>query len=255
MKLIPLKLNKPVEPGENYIARLAETIDEYGIRPVDGDIVAIAMKVVAISRGAFLGDCTPSETALRLSREYMVDPCIAQWVLDNADYIIGGSRGIITTIYKGILVGNAGLDQKNSAGYVATRWPDDIEYEASRVREYLCRKYSANIAVVIVDSRAEPLRRGTRGFAVSIAGFNPIKSYIGKVDIYGRVIKYTTQNIADSIAAAAHIYMGEGDELTPYVYIRDAPIELGSEYGANDLKIPIENCIYLAKLIKSDSSK
>lgn len=81
-----------------------------------------------------------------------------------------------------------------------------------------------NLGVIISDTRSAPLRIGTVGRAIGCAGFLPTKSYVGKEDLFGRKSRVTVSNIADALATSAVFMMGEGDEQTPLVIIKDAPV-------------------------------
>ncbi len=77
--------------------------------------------------------------------------------------------------------------------------------------------------IVITDSHTIPLRRGVLGISLAHYGFVPLKDYRGKLDLFGRELKMTQTNIADGLAAAAVVLMGEGSECTPLAVIRDVP--------------------------------
>lgn len=252
MKIIPLKVKEPIKPGEKIVPIILDTIKLYNINIKDGDILAIALKVISVSKKAFIETgCTPTKKILDISKKYGLDPCITNEIISSKPIILGGSKGVIATIYRGILIGNIGIDRKNTCGELATRWPQDIEDEAHKIRREIFRETGINLGIIIVDSRVEPLRRGTRGFAVSISGFEAYRSYIGDKDLYGREIKYTVQNIADEIASAAHLYMGEGRERIPFVYIKNPPIIQSECASINDIKVPVEKCIYFGGLLKN----
>jgi len=256
MRLIPIKIDKPIKPGDDIVEILINTLKNQRIKPKDGDIIAIALKVISTSKNSFIElDCKPSRETLEISKKFAIDPCIADEIIKEKAVIIGGTKGVVATIYKGHMIGNIGIDRKNSFRGMPVKWPSDIEREAHRIRKKIIELLGVKLGVIIVDSRVTPLRRGTTGFTISISGFKPIRRYIGMKDIFGRKIKYTQQNLADDLAAAAHIYMGEGDELIPFVYIEDPPIDVSEDASVEDIKVPINECIYLSQLINRDTSK
>jgi F420-0:gamma-glutamyl ligase len=55
--------------------------------------------------------------------------------------------------------------------------------------------------------------------------------------VFGRPFKFSRVNIADSLATAAVLCMGEGDERRPLAVISDAPIEYLEKINKNELKI------------------
>ena len=61
------------------------------------------------------------------------------------------------------------------------------------------------------------------GISVAHYGFNPLRDYREKPDLFGRIYKMTQTNIADGIAANAVVVMGEASESTPICLITDIP--------------------------------
>jgi F420-0:gamma-glutamyl ligase len=90
------------------------------------------------------------------------------------------------------------------------------------------------------------------GIAISFYGFNPLRNYVGKKDIFGRKLKMSQTNIADSLAATAVYTMGEGNEQSPIAIIEDAgKISFNTNKNKhNALKTSLDNDIY-APLLKS----
>lgn len=99
--------------------------------------------------------------------------------------------------------------------------------------------------MILVDSHVNPMRMGTIGFALGIAGLKPIRDCRGSLDLYDKPLIITRMNIADDLAAAAHLLMGETTERTPIIIIRGAPIELTEEYDPNEVIIPKNECMYM----------
>jgi F420-0:gamma-glutamyl ligase len=65
----------------------------------------------------------------------------------------------------------------------------------------------------------------------------------GHKDLFGKPLMITRRATADNLVSAAQLIMGEADESTPAVLIRDAPVRFieGSE------EIPVisrEGCLY-----------
>jgi len=50
-----------------------------------------------------------------------------------------------------------------------------------------------------------------------------LKDYIGTPDIFGRLFQFEKLNIADSLASAGVLVMGEGNEQTPLAIVTDIP--------------------------------
>jgi F420-0:gamma-glutamyl ligase len=119
-----------------------------------------------------------------------------------------------------IWIGSAGIDESNGDGYFIL-WPQNPEQEAKNIYEWLrVKKGFANFGVLITDTNKRPFRLGAIGFALAHYGFQAITSYVGNTDLFGRHFKNERINQADALAAAAVHVMGEGNEGTPFAFIR-----------------------------------
>src|SRR3989344_1962375 len=131
--------------------------------------------------------------------------------------------GVMLTINRNILAPSAGIDVSNAEGHYIL-CPKHRQKTANDRRAYLCNKYRLKkLGVIITDSRTLPLRWGTIGVCLAYSGFKPLNDYIGKKDLFGRELKVTQSNIADSLAVAAVLAIGEGAEQTPIAVIEDIP--------------------------------
>jgi len=155
-----------------------------------------------------------------LARRYNIDPRMAQLILQYSEAVIGGVEGVILTYTGGVLAANAGIDRKNVGLGRAALPPHLLRGVAREVREALNHSLGIDIGIVITDSVVYPLRMGTRAYAVDVAGIAPLRDYRGEEDLYGRRIEFTVLNIADEVASAAHLVMGEGGESRPGAIVR-----------------------------------
>lgn len=249
MEVIPIK-SPVISKGDDVVGILLSRC-----KVEDGDIVAIADKAIAAAQGRFVRyeDIKPSDRAVELARESGLEPGFVELVLRNSDVVFGTAYRTVLTLKSGILVANAGIDHKNAPKGCAALWPDDPNKEADKIRDEIERRTGKRVGVIIVDSKLSPLRMGTTGFALGISGFRGIRDYRGRRDIYGKRILMTVMNLADALATTAHIFMGEGDDLVPFVIIRGAPVEMGQS-DPNELKIEPERCVYFKPLYLSRST-
>ncbi len=122
---------------------------------------------------------------------------------------------------------NAGVDASNANGSLILL-PRDSQKTSSMILRWAKKRYARKrLGVIITDTRIYPLRVGTMGVALGWAGFEPIRSYIGEPDLFGRVLRHTRANIVHALAVAAVLTMGEGREQTPVAIIHDAPVRFG----------------------------
>jgi F420-0:gamma-glutamyl ligase len=120
---------------------------------------------------------------------------------------------------------NAGIDESNAKNKIILL-PENPFIIAEKIQKNLKKHFSVkHLGIIITDTRSMPLRVGTIGKPLAFVGFNPLKSYVGKKDLFGRKSRLTQSNIADSLAAGAVLVMGEGNEQIPLVIIKDAPVK------------------------------
>ena len=249
--VIPVKL-PVVQPGQKLSSLILRALDRNRLNLLNGDVVCVASKVISAAEGriTLLESKKVSKLARRYADKYKMNSKLAQTVVDEADKILGGVHGFLLTTKSGILTANAGIDVKNSPPETATLWPIDPDRSARLLRRSLQNRFRRRIGVMIVDSRIAPLRLGTTGLAIGSSGFQVLKDDRGKPDLYGRTVKVTQLNVADDIAASAHLLMAERDERIGLVIIRNAPVLMTNNGRASRLKIIPKKCLFWSSLAK-----
>lgn len=242
--------------GDDLVKVILEEIKHAGIEIEDQDIIVVSSKVVALSEGRIvpLKEIKPSEKALKLAEQCELPPEFVEIVVREADVIYGGVKGAVLTLKNGVLQANAGVDRSNAPPGYAILLPKNPSESADKIRRGILERTGKKIAVIIADSRVQPLRIGSTGVALGVAGFEPVIDERGKEDIYGWKLKHTRRAIADCIAAAAELIMGERDEKVPIVLVRDAPVVFTDrKIDASEMVIPIEECMYMGVFTRSDA--
>ena len=220
-----------------------------------GDVIVISSKFVAMSEGRYvdLSKISPTGKAVSLAKTYSLDPALAQLVLGESDRILGGVPGFALALTKGILAPNAGIDKSNVPLGFAILYPKDAARSATNLRRKLIRNVSGNrkeLGVVISDSRIAPTRLGTVGVAIAVAGMKATLDFRGSKDLFDNELKVTIRAIADQIATAAELLMGEASESVPVVIVRGMSGIFGlpkNEVEAS-LTIPPERCLIVQGL-------
>ena len=104
------------------------------------------------------------------------------------------------------------------------------------------------IGVVVADSVGRAWREGTVGLAIGVSGLPARLDRRGEPDLFGRALHVTEVGIADSIASAASIVMGEGAEGRPAALVRGLSFDDRSEAEragrARDLVRPRERDLF-----------
>ena len=216
----------------------------------DGCVVVVTSKIVSICEGSIVkNDGSIDKHKL-----------IKQEADSYLDVPLSQAYGVTITIKDHKLVANSGIDESNGNGYFIL-WPRQPFKSATVIWEYLRKKYRlTKFGVIITDSHIMPLQWGTRGRAIAWCGVEPLKNYIGQPDIFGKNLHATKASITDGIAAAAVAVMGEGNEQTPLVVIRNVPFVTFVDHPPTKQKIEamaiaINDDLYAPLLTAADWKK
>jgi coenzyme F420-0:L-glutamate ligase / coenzyme F420-1:gamma-L-glutamate ligase len=201
---------------------ILEAISHSQIEIQNGDILVVTHKIVSKAEGRIVDLATvkPSTRAIRIAKEHDKDPRVIELILKESTQILRAKNGIIISETKhGFVCANAGVDQSNVEGDKVVLLPVAPDESASRLQDAVKKKVGKEIAVVITDTFGRTFRNGQTNVAIGIAGINPIKSYIGTYDMYGKKLRVTEIAVADEISSAAELVMGKA-EGTPVAIIR-----------------------------------
>lgn len=209
---------------------LEKFILEYIPALQDNSIVVVTSKIVALAEGRTCDDDS-EETRERLIKQE------SQWMMKT--------KYVWLTLKDGMLAASAGIDASNANGKLILL-PKNSFYAACELRENIKKQFDIkNCGVLITDSRLLPLRAGALAYAIGYAGFKGVKDNRGKPDIFGRTLVYSQTDVADGLASAAVICMGEGAEQIPLAVIADPPVEWTDDpTDPNELRIPPEDDLY-----------
>ncbi|MDP2648437.1 MAG: coenzyme F420-0:L-glutamate ligase [Patescibacteria group bacterium] len=212
---------------------LAAFITKHIPKLKEGSIVAVASKIVALSEGR------TTEVKSEKERERLIRS-ESSWMRH-----VFGKWWL--TVREGVVIVNAGIDESNSSDGKLILLPKDSMRAAREIRAALRKKYRVKrLGVVITDSRVAPLRAGVTGVALGYAGFRGVRDYRGKKDLFGRTMDVTRTNVADSLATAATLVMGEGSERQPLAVITDAPVAFADRIDHKETRIPMRQDMYRA---------
>lgn len=233
MNVTSLRTHRITANDTNIVAIL----DRYFPKLKERSVVAVTSKVVAICEGRLVPiDSVDKDELIKKEAQYYLPRTSSKY-------------NVCLTIARNILAASAGIDESNGKGsYVL--WPKDPQKSANEIRDHLRSKFSLKyVGVVLTDSKTTPLRWGVTGFSLAYSGFAAIKNYIGKRDLFGRTFEYEKVNVADSLAAAAVVAMGEGAEQTPIAVIEDLPFVTfqnrnPSKRELEELRIALEDDLY-----------
>jgi len=202
----------------------------------NGSVLAVTSKIVALAEGRTAQVKNRKEKEALIKKE-------GGWALQTHPEWWWTEKD-------GALLVNAGIDDSNADGKLVLL-PKDSFKSAARLRKALMRHFHIwKCGVVVTDSRISPMRAGVTGVALGYAGFSGVRDYRGKKDIFGRKLKVTITDVADSLATAATFVMGEGAERQPLCIIEAAPIEFVGRVDRKEVLIPAKDDMY-APLFKN----
>ncbi len=240
MNITPLKTH-PIGVGES----LEAILDRYVPPLKEQTILAITSKIISLCQGRVIAKEEVPEKYQLIQKE-------ADGFLED---LPPNPYDIYLTITNHILIPSAGIDESNGNG-LYIMYPKDIQETATLIWSHLLnRDQLKTLGIIITDSHTTPLRRGVTGIALGWCGFNPLHTYVGKPDIFGKPLRVTQINNLDALAAGAVFTMGEGAEQTPLAIIHDAPrIEFQTRpptpKEVESLRIPLNEDLY-APLLES----
>lgn len=204
-----------IRPGDDLAQLIVTALSRGGRRLRDGDIVAVAQKVVSKAEGRLvvLASVVPGTRALAMAAESGKDPRVLEIVLGETADVIRWERGVlISRTRHGFICANAGVDQSNTgAAGTLVLLPVDPDASAARLRTAFQAMASVDVATVITDTFGRPWREGHANIAVGVAGLPPLERFAGQTDADGYELRLTEIAVADEIAAASELVMGKLD--------------------------------------------
>ena len=148
------------------------------------------------------------------------------------------------TIKDGMVMTNAGIDESNARGMLILL-PPDLYACADELRRALKSVWNvSNFGIIITDSMILPLRAGVIGASVGYSGFCGVKDLRGQRDLFGRALKTTLVDVADSLCAAAALTMGEADEQRPLCVVTGAAVQFTDKTDPDEIKYPLKDDLY-----------
>jgi len=213
-----------VKKGDDLAELICYSAEEQGIHVEDNDIIVITHVVVSRAEGNVvnLDTVEPSEFAKSLGHRLKKDPALVEVVLRQSKSIVRmGGGNIIAETKHGFICANAGVDKSNVPGERnVALLPVDPDRSAQRIRRKIKRLTGKDVAVIVSDTHGRPLRDGQINVAIGVAGIDPIRSLVGEEDLFGYVLTVKRTAVADELASAAELVIGQAAEGVPVAVIR-----------------------------------
>jgi coenzyme F420-0:L-glutamate ligase/coenzyme F420-1:gamma-L-glutamate ligase len=248
LTLTPLFGIPLIQPGDDLAEVVLGALEEAQITLSDGDVLVVAQKVVSKVEGRLvnLSQVIPSPRAEELSIQTAKDPRLLELVLHESNQVLRTRPGTIIVEHRlGFVCANAGIDHSNVRGEGGRPedWvlllPENPDASAQALRQRLEAASGARLGVLIIDSHGRAWRLGTVGIAIGLAGLPGLVDLRGQPDLFDFRLQITQVGVADELAAAASLLMGQAAEGTPVIHVRGFPYTL-REASLNELLRPRE---------------
>jgi len=225
----PLRGLPAVAAGDDLVGLALRSIKSMNDELQDGDVLVITQKIVSKMQGRSvdLASVVASAEAIELARKTNKDAQLVELILRESSEVVRAVPGLIIVAHRlGFILANAGIDRSNSSGTeVVLLLPEDPDGSADEIRSAILARTGKNVGVVIIDSIGRAWRLGTVGTAIGVSGMPALLDLRGNLDLDGRPLETTEIGLADELAAAASLVMGQADEGTPIVLVRGVPYE------------------------------
>ncbi len=214
-----------IQPGDDIAAILADALEAGAMAPRDKDVLVVTHKIISKAEGRYrhLADITPSPRARDMAAATGKDAALVEVILMESRGVVRSRRELIIAEHRlGMVMANAGVDQSNvpQGPETVLLLPEDSDASSAALRVALGARFGVDIAVVVSDSVGRAWRNGVVGIALGAAGLPALQDLRGRNDLEGRTLKVTQVGLADEIASAAELLMGEADEGRPAVLVR-----------------------------------
>ncbi len=240
LTLTPLPGIPLVRPGDDLAEIILSALDTSGVELQDGDILVLAQKIVSKAEGRLVDLSTiiePSIKSIVYAAEADKDPRLVELIMQESKEMLRIRPGLIIVEHRlGFICANAGIDHSNvnppkdAANQNPEDWvlllPENPDASAAALRDKLGTVKGLQLGVLIIDSHGRAWRNGTVGVAIGISRVPGVVDKRGEEDLFGYTLRVTEVGVADELAAAASLMMGQVAEGTPVVHVRGFPYPL-----------------------------
>ncbi|MGB9777811.1 MAG: coenzyme F420-0:L-glutamate ligase [Candidatus Bathyarchaeales archaeon] len=248
VQIIGIKGLPIIKRGDNLAELICSAAEKQNTPIQNGDIIVVTHVIVSRAEGKIvnLDDVTPSAFAKSIAEQYGKDPALVEVILRESKSMVRMDRGILITESKhGFVCANSGVDKSNVPGErIVALLPDNPDASAEKIRSEIKRLTGCHVAVIISDTHGRPLREGEINVAIGVAGIKPIRDRRGEKDLFGYVLRIKRTAIADELASAAELVIGQADEGVPVAIIRGYNYPKSKSAKATELIMPKEKDLF-----------
>jgi coenzyme F420-0:L-glutamate ligase/coenzyme F420-1:gamma-L-glutamate ligase len=224
LKIVPLDRLPLLREGDDLAEIIVSRARKLGVGIRNRDLVVVGQKAVSKAEGRIIDvdSVSPSARAAKIAKKTGKSPGFVEIVLKESSKVLRADKdAFIVRTKRGATCLNAGVDKSNVKGdNTYALLPHDPDASARRLRKRINQLTGKQVAVVICDTRSRPFRKGQVEESIGVAGLNPLIDYRGQKDLFGYTLRFKNVAIADELASAAELVMGQGRERTPVAIIR-----------------------------------
>jgi coenzyme F420-0:L-glutamate ligase/coenzyme F420-1:gamma-L-glutamate ligase len=249
VEVLPVTGLPVINEDDDLALLICQAAEKQGTPIKNGDVIVATHVVVSRAEGNVvdLELVNPSEFAKTFAETTGKDPRLVEVVLRESKNIIRMRDGkLITETKQGIVCANSGIDQSNVPGNsVVALLPEDADNSAQAIRQRILELTTKNVAVIVSDTHGRPLRQGEINIALGSSGFKPLRDRRGEKDLFGYTIRIKRTAIADELASAAELVMGQTNEGIPVAIIRGYSYPKSETANAKKMTRPPEEDLFI----------
>jgi coenzyme F420-0:L-glutamate ligase / coenzyme F420-1:gamma-L-glutamate ligase len=236
------------QKGDNLGKLISEAAQKQDTPIQENDVVVVTHVAVSKAEGNVvnLDDVTPSARALEIAKKVEKDPAMVEVILRETKEIVRmGPNSLIVETKNGIVSANAGVDRSNVKGdRNVALLPANPDASAQNIRREIRKITGHTVAVIVSDTHGRPLRMGEINITIGISGIKPIRDRRGEKDLFDYTLRIKQTCIADELASAAELVIGQASEGIPVAIIRGYKYQIAEDVSAKELTRPKEKDMF-----------
>ena len=238
-----------IKEGDDLALLICQAAEKQGTPIQNGDVIIATHVIVSRAEGNVvdLETVIPSEFAKTIANTTGKDPRLVEVILRESRSIVRMRDGkLITETKQGLVCANSGIDQSNVPGNtVVAPLPEDSDRSAQKIRQKILELTKKDVAVIVSDTHGRPLRQGEINIALGTSGFEPLRDRRGEKDLFGYTIRIKRTAIADELASAAELVIGQTNEGVPVAIIRGYSYPKSETANAKQMIRPPEEDLFI----------
>ena len=237
-----------ITEGDNLAELICNAAKKQNKSIQEKDVIVITHVAVSKAEGNVvnLDVVVPTERAKEIARKTGKEPALVEAILGETKEIVRMRiNSLITETKNGMVCANAGVDRSNVEGERnIVLLPENADASAQKIRQEIKRLTSCDVAVIVSDTQGRPFRMGEINVAIGVAGIKPIRDRRGEKDLFGYVLRIKQTAVADELASAAELVIGQANEGIPVAIIRGYRYQATERASATELTRPKEKDLF-----------